>query len=390
MTTSKKLLKAQVLSTILLAVLSAPLPLAAVEDGETAQGKQWGVTYREGPITVTRGKKKKVQPLASGAKLKIRFDSGRMVCRARKTDVLSIPVTDVTEIVYDAATHRVSKAVLGGVGEMMSSGGACYPPEGCGALVLGGLMAAAVTVPFKYTNHFVEIAWQGEDGEQHLVFQVGKGGYESFLEELGSATGQQWKNVAQEKKAVHQAINGGNGCQDPALAGNDLSLAPRQIGTMEAELNAAAACGFRFVSCAFTPYLGLAAKMQKEAAPPAVYQYLVLHPLRVQTMRRQLNLAGAQGFRLRPDSLMQGAGGVLALIMEKSPHPEQQQYGYLYYSIPRRSKRAKKIEEGREPGYELAASSTFGVSQVVILEKPLGIANEAAPVDPHLKPVEPR
>jgi hypothetical protein len=377
MTTSMKVLRAQVVQTILLAVLSPPLPLAAVEAGVTAQGKPWGVTYLQGPIMVTRGKKKRVRPLAPGSKLKVKVDQEGIVCEAKKTVVLSIHAADVTEVSYDDTTQRVAKAVLRG---MLSSGGSCYPPEGCGAMVMAGLMAAAITAPFKYTDHFVEIAWQQEDQkdeEQSIVLKVDKHDYGSFLAALENATGKQWKDLAQAKRIAHQAIKNGS-CEQPAFAGSDLAVPLGNIKARQGELNVAASCGFRIAGSKFTPSGGLTAMMQKEATPPDVYQYVVLHALRTSTMQKQLNQAGTQGFRLRQDLLMPGQAGLLSLIMEKPPGAAQQRYEYLYYLTSRRSSLEKKIEQGRANGYEVTVREPFGGSHILILEKPAA-ANEATP-----------
>ena len=358
---------------LLLLVLCSPLPLAAVEAKETAQGKQWRITYMEGPITVTRGKKRVVRPLAPGSRITVTVGQDGIVFAAKKTAVLSIPVAGVEEVSYDASTHRVSTAVLAAVvGGMASNGGSCYPPQGCGAMILGGLMASVVTAPFKYTNHFVEIVWQDQDEEQRLVFKAGKRDYASLLAELASVTGKEWQDLVQEKKAVHQALNRANGCEEPALAQDHLSLAPGKINAMQGELNAAAECGFRIASSEFTPSIGLVARMQKEATPPANYEYRVLHALRTSKMQKELNQAGAQGFRLRQDSLMPGVGGVISLVMEKSPGTAQQQYEYLYYVSSRHSSLEKRIEQGREHGYEVAARASFSGSKIVILEKLAG------------------
>ena len=45
------------------------------------------------------------------------------------------------------------------------------------------------------------------------------------------------------------------------------------------------------------------------------------------------------------------------------------QYNYLCYVTSRRSALEKRIEQGREHGYEVAARASFSRSEVVILEK---------------------
>jgi len=371
MTISMKVIRAQVVQALLVAVLSPPLPLAAVRGGEVPQGKRWRVTYVEGPIVVPHGKnkKKKVRPLAPGSSLKIRVGPDGIVCERKKAVVLSVPLTAVTEVSYDAASHRVSSAVLAQLGPMASSGGACYPPQGCGAMVLGTLLVAAASTPFKYTNHFVRITWEEQGEEKRVEFKVDKHDYKSFLAELGSATGREWKDSAQEKRDVHQALKSNNGCQEPALTGSDLSFSAAKISATEAELNATAACGFRLVRFEIAASTGLTVKMQRSAAPPDVCQYLILHAIRASKMQKGLNRAGAQGFRLRQDLLMPNVRGILSLVMEKSPGPAKPHYEYLYSLTSRNSTLEKKAEQGREQGYELAGRADAGGVHILILEK---------------------
>jgi len=371
MLTSMKPIRAHIIQVLLLGILTPQVPFAAVEAKETVQGKQLRVTYVEGPITVTRGKKRTVRPLAEGSKIRLNVNNDGIVFAVKKARVLLIPLDDVTEVSYDASTHRVSRAVLGGVRDMMASSGNCYPPEGCGAMIVGGLMAAAVTAPFKYTNHFVNIIWQEQGEEQHLIFRVGKRDYGSLLAELGNATGRPWRNLAQEKKDVHEALSKTNHCQEPELAQDNLVLAPRNIGAMPGELNAVAECGFRIVRFESSPSVGPAARMRKEATPPANYEYRLLHTVRMSTMQKEMNQAGAQGFRLRQDSLMPYMGGTLAVIMERAPGTAQPHSQYLCYQTSRYSNIEKKIERGREQGYEPAATAVVGASRMLILEKPV-------------------
>jgi len=251
---------------------------------------------------------------------------------------------------------------------MASSGGACYPPEGCGAMVLGTLLVAAASTPFKYTNHFVRITWEAQGEEKRVEFKVDKHDYKSFLAELGSATGREWRDSAQEKRDADQALKSHNGCQEPALTGSGLSFSASKPSATQAELNAAAACGFRMVSFENAASTGLTVRMQRTAAPPDVYQYLVLHAIRASKEQQGLNQAGAQGFRLRPDLFVPGERGPLTLVMEKSPGPAEH-YKYLYFQTLRDSTLKKKTEQGRRQGYELAGTAGVAGAHILILEK---------------------
>jgi hypothetical protein len=144
----------QMATSVLFAILAPPLPLAA-ESRPPAGGKQWHVQYAAGTILVARGKGNELRALPPGRELKVTVDKQQVVCRAGKTVVLSVPVADVTEVSYEVSVHRRSKQVLGG---LMSGGGCRQGDSICVAFVFGTLVAAAVSAPFKYTQHFVQVA----------------------------------------------------------------------------------------------------------------------------------------------------------------------------------------------------------------------------------------
>jgi hypothetical protein len=167
-------------------------------------GRIWRVKYLDGPITVTRGKKHTVAPLKQGANLRVSVSPQEIAFQNKKQVLLAIPVADVTEIAYDRETHRVSRAVVSGLGNM----GGCGGPDiyACGAFVMGDLFVAAVALPFKYTNHYVRIVWQENGEEREIFLKIGKHDYRSFLAELQRGTAKPWKNLALEKANGRQAL----------------------------------------------------------------------------------------------------------------------------------------------------------------------------------------
>lgn len=354
-----------------LALILAILTPLALQAGAAARApdahKQWRVEYVSGPIELTLGKKKKqVVPLWKGARLGVEVSPEGIVCKAKKKVLLSIPVTKVTEITYDHASHRVSKAVVSGLGNM--GGGCAGVAYGCGSIVMADLFVAVATLPFKYTNHFVGISWQGDEQENEIELEVGKHDYASFLSELQSATNLQWKNLGQEKASALQALHSAGACQDPALAGDDLSLPLGKPSQMQEHLNAAGACGFRLENIEASTAVGLTAKMRKVGEAPASYQYLVVHALRASKMQAALNQAGANGYRLRPGMPTLGTYPPI-LVLEKTPEPVEQTYQYLYCTGWRESAARKKADQAHVQGYEMVDRTGAGGQMALVLEK---------------------
>jgi hypothetical protein len=112
-----------------------------------------------------------------------------------------------------------------------------------------------------------------------------------------------------------------------------LLLATQRTATMQAELDEAAAAGFRIV--AGSPAAAeMVLFLERVTEPPDTYTYRLLATSRTSTMERELNDAAAEGFRLLPQTAMAHAsttrrllGGASApnevvVVMERGPRAE--------------------------------------------------------------------
>jgi hypothetical protein len=153
-----------------------------------------------------------------------------------------------------------------------------------------------------------------------------------------------------------------------------LLLATTKTATMQRELDAAAAAGYRVVVGAPTSGHEMVVILEKMPSLPQPYEYFLLATIRTATMQRELNEAAARGFRLLPETIVAkeqpfGAREIV-LLMEKAPDATSR-YRYLLLATSRTSTLQREITQAVEDGYEVVAMVSRG-EHIVILEKPAG------------------
>ena len=118
--------------------------------------------------------------IKKGARVRVRLEPKSIICEAKKGLTFSIPAAGITEVGYDTMPWSRSKAVL--------REGLSVPSSGMGYggpfYALGVLAAAGAVSPFGGKDHFVHIAWEWNDGNETVWFEVSKGQYAAFLAEL--------------------------------------------------------------------------------------------------------------------------------------------------------------------------------------------------------------
>jgi hypothetical protein len=161
---------------LLVALLAPHLTIAgraASPQKQTPQGVQFPMKYEEGTERVNKG-----------TKMKVSVGRDKIICETGKSAPFSIPVAAVTEISYDIkARRRIAEAA--GV-----------------ALVFWP--AAPMFVFMKSKKHYVNLLWQEDGIRKEAIFKVGKGEYESFLDELQHVTNKPWKNMIAERKRIQK------------------------------------------------------------------------------------------------------------------------------------------------------------------------------------------
>jgi hypothetical protein len=139
----------------------------------------------------------------------------------------------------------------------------------------------------------------------------------------------------------------------PGFSQRYLVLATMRTSTLQKELRQAAAAGYRVLAgwsageyerkpdSTSTTSAQFVMLLEKAAAPPNVYEYLLLSTLRSSTLQKELREAAARGFRLLPHTIIlnTGWGSVegeeIVLVMEKAP-ASSNRYDYLVLADPTR------------------------------------------------------
>lgn len=149
-----------------------------------------------------------------------------------------------------------------------------------------------------------------------------------------------------------------------------LLLATTKTSTMQKELDAAAA-GYRILVGSPTSGTEMALILEKVAAPPNTYEYLLLATSRTSTMQKELNDAAEKGFRLLPHTMIakqQMFGGPeIVVILEKAPGTTKR-YQYLLLATALTSTLQKELAAAVREGYEIVGMVSRG-EHMAILEK---------------------
>ncbi len=151
-----------------------------------------------------------------------------------------------------------------------------------------------------------------------------------------------------------------------------LLLATRKTSTMQKELAAAAAAGYRILAGSRTSSTEVALILEKVAAPPDVFDYYLLATTRTSTMEKELNEQAARGFRLLPRTMTQkeqtfGPAEIL-MVMEKSPGaPTLFRYRLLATTLT--GTMQKEMAQAAADGY-VAVGLVSRDEHIVVLERP--------------------
>lgn len=150
-----------------------------------------------------------------------------------------------------------------------------------------------------------------------------------------------------------------------------LLLATKRTGTMQKEIDEAAAQGYRILTGSPTSGEEMALFMHKIATPSDPYQYKVLATTRTGTMEKELNELADQGFRLLPSTMiakkqMIGAVEIVALL-ERAPNSARK-YQYKLLATTRTGTLQKEVTEAQGAGFVIIGMVSRG-EHMVIVEK---------------------
>lgn len=137
-------------------------------------------------------------------------------------------------------------------------------------------------------------------------------------------------------------------------------LATNKTSTLEKELNAAGAAGFRLVDMKGGETLGgdeVVAVLSKPSgggeAPP--WEYLVLATNKTSTMQKELAAAGEQGFIYLEQTVSQTAfgGQEVVVVLGRRAGAEDDRYDYRLLATKRTKTMNKEINEAASEGFQL-------------------------------------
>jgi hypothetical protein len=148
-------------------------------------------------------------------------------------------------------------------------------------------------------------------------------------------------------------------------------LATKRTGTMQKELNEAAAAGFRFqgVMAGGTAFGGaeVVSIMMKEPDAPARarYEYRLLATTKTSTMQKEMQEAGDAGFEYRGQTI----SGEVMVILERDIDAPIIRYEYLLLATKRTGTMQKELQEAGDKGFSFVGvtvhPTAFGGSEVV-------------------------
>ena len=150
-----------------------------------------------------------------------------------------------------------------------------------------------------------------------------------------------------------------------------LLLATTRTGTMQRELDEAAAAGYRILTGSPTSGDEMAVILEKVVTPPNTYQYLLLATTLTGTMQREIDEAASEGFRLLPATMISKTGfwgdQEIVMIMEKSPNSSRR-YQYMLLATNFTSTLQAEMAQAVENGYEVVGMVSRD-EHILILER---------------------
>jgi hypothetical protein len=152
-----------------------------------------------------------------------------------------------------------------------------------------------------------------------------------------------------------------------------LLLATVKTSTMQKELDEAAAQGFRVVTGSPTSTSEWAVLLERVATPAAPYTYRLLATTKIATMRKELNEAAAEGYRLLPRTMTSKDSFLsmeVVMLVEKAPNSDAR-YEYRLYATTSEKKMRAEIEKAEGEGFTLAGMVSRG-QHMVIMEREYG------------------
>lgn len=159
-------------------------------------------------------------------------------------------------------------------------------------------------------------------------------------------------------------------------------LATTKTSTMEKELNQAGAAGYRFEGVMGGETAGgkevVIIMAQREGEERSRYTYKLLATQKTSTMQRELDAAAKEGFVYRGQTVFEtsfGGDEVVVILERDAEKPAAQLYEYKLLATLRTSTMEKEMRQAAEQGFEFVTltlgKTAFGGNELVtILRRP--------------------
>ena len=156
-----------------------------------------------------------------------------------------------------------------------------------------------------------------------------------------------------------------------------LDISSGDLEPKQEKLNELAAKGYRITNYASTSNKSATLTLEKVADSSENHRYLMLQTTQAGTLQKELNKAAADGYRLVPHTL--GYLNGYFLIAEKSVHATSAQYEYRIHATIKVSSAEKNVKEDHAQGFLLIDTTQVQNNvHVIVLEREAGQKEPAA------------
>lgn len=146
-------------------------------------------------------------------------------------------------------------------------------------------------------------------------------------------------------------------------------LATTKTSTMQKEIDQTSAQGYRILVGSPTSGSEMAIFLSRDGTVEAPYKYKLLATSRTGTMQKELNEAAANGFRLIPSTMIAKSGmliGVEIVMILEQPPRVVRQYEYKLLATSLTSTLQKEVSEAQAAGFKIIGMVSRGEHMVVM------------------------
>jgi hypothetical protein len=149
-------------------------------------------------------------PFALGSRVQVSIGKDQLLIAGKKGAQFSIPASTITALSSNLTSeHTATRSQVAAWGGL-----AQFSPYTLMFLPFG-IPVMAATYPIKSKYAYISILWSEKGADQEVQFRLDRKDYESFVTQLRTSTGKEWKNLETEWEKLSQALATGAGRQSP-------------------------------------------------------------------------------------------------------------------------------------------------------------------------------